>query len=61
MSIRDRSVRNAMAELSEDSSSSDNKLFAKASFVIDSLPDRGLIKCKHHADWRKCGGNVEYS
>jgi hypothetical protein len=55
-----RSVRMAMAKLSDDSRSTNDNLFAKASFVIDSPPDRELIKCKHHADWRKCRGNVEY-
>ena len=46
---------------SDDSSSTNDNLFAKANFVIDSLPDRELIKCKHHADWTKCRGDVEYS
>ena len=54
-----RRVRRAMAKLSEDSSSTDDKLFTAACFVIDTLPDDRIIKCKHYADWQKCRGNVE--
>ena len=42
-----------MARLSEDlSSGTDDKLFSKACFVINTLPDEHLIKIKHHADCR---------
>ena len=55
-----RSVKRAMARLSEDlGSGTDDKLFSKACFVITTLPDEHLIKIKHHADWTKCRGNVE--
>ena len=54
-----RTVRRAMASLAEDSSGTTDQLFQKASFMIDTMPDRELVKCKHHADWQKCRGNVE--
>jgi hypothetical protein len=55
-----RGVRRAMARLSDtDGGSTDDKIFTKATFLIDTFPDQHLIKCKHHADWRKCRGNVE--
>ena len=55
-----RGVRRAMSRLSEDlRSDTEDKIFTKATFLIDTLPDRHLVKCKHHADWRKCRGNVE--
>ena len=40
-----------MVRLSEDlSSGTDDKLFSKACFVIDALPDEHLIKIKHHVN-----------
>ena len=55
-----RGVKRAMVRLSEDlRSSTDDKIFGKACFVIDTLPDQHLIKIKHHADWTKCRCNVE--
>ena len=55
-----RGVKRAMVRLAEDlRSSTDDQIFSKACFVIDTLPDEHLIKIKHHADWTKCRGNVE--
>ena len=54
-----RAVKRAMARLAENENSNDEKLFTKATFIIHTFPDRELIKCKHHADWRQCRGNVE--
>ena len=54
-----RGVKRAMARLADNDNNTDDKIFTKASFIIDTLPDEQIVKCKHHADWRLCRGNVE--
>ena len=51
-----RTVRRAMANLAEDSSGTTDQLFQKASFMIDTMPDRELVKCKHHTRTGRSAG-----
>ena len=56
-----RDVKKAMdtlAEKCDHDATSKDRLFTSARFVIDELPDEQVVKCKHHAEWNKCRGNI---
>ena len=49
-------VKRAMVRLSEDLRSTDEQVFGKTCFVIDTMAGQHLVKIKHHADWSRVAG-----
>ena len=53
-----KQAMDALAERCDHDATSKDRLFTSARFVIDELPDEQVVKCKHHAEWNKCRGNI---